>query len=365
MPKIVALPAQFDFIGEVGSPYNQWAVGSCVAASLAKAMEFRVTEVAQQDIIESIRWIYSQRANAPSEGMEPRDGLSILKNTGEASEAECPYNEGLSADSKCTSPAIVADASRYKIKNYARIYSLVDAKQALYQLGPVVLAIPVYSNWNDANVDLTGDIPDPPQGETATEGHQVFLVGWNDAVKRFIFINSWNDEFGLESTYGVGFGTISYSYVQGALDQSLGEMWTFLFDSVSPSPEPQPQPQPSPTQCYANFITDLANWSGQVDQVLINAIYNLINCLTQSGQTLTAQQAAQLFGAILDKANGKGVTGLKPSDYRGMFALVTLIITAAVGLIASVIPAALPIFTFFSGLTTSEAKDYFEAKRAK
>jgi hypothetical protein len=308
--------------------------------------------------------------------MEPRDGLDILLNTGCATEAECPYDEGSLANNPCTDPQTVADAATVKIESYARIYQYADAKQILFTLNPVVVAIPVYSNWNDASVDITGDIPDPPQGEQSTEGHQIFIVGWDDTKKRFIFINSWDDEFGVESPYGIGCGTISYQYVQSSIDQGIGESWTFVLNAIQPNPGPGPGPGPNPTPDCQTLLTNLGNdftnyltcivsstdpnaCNSQLQTLMTDFVSYLQTCVV--GQSSEARRAAAraITERIVIPAVSAVVPTISQKDWRGLFALVTLALCGAFGALSLVYPAAMSIFTFFGGITSKDISQYF------
>jgi hypothetical protein len=391
--KPVALPPQYDFVENMNPRRNQYMIGSCVAFSVANGLDCLISIRDDTEYLTSPHFIYALRANSPSEGMEPRDALDIVHKNGCPPESDCPYNMGLNINSPCNSPQVLKDAQGNKIGNYARIYSIIDMKQTLYQKCPkeaaVVLAVPVYSNWNNVDALLTGNIPDPPQNEIATEGHQIVLCGYDDETGRFIFENSWTEdspcEWAPNSKYGCGIGTISYAYVQQSINLGIGESWAFFLESQEPDhvcPDGQhwddteqacvpdePQPQPDPTQCYANFLTDLEGWSGNLDMQLFTALINLFTCLAAIGTKLSPDQTAKIFKMILDRAKDQGKTNLSTflsrQDYVGLFALGTLILTALIGLISTVLPSALPIFTYFSGLATSEAKDYFEHKRQK
>ncbi len=84
---------------------------------------------------------------------------------------------------------------------------------------PFVFGFTVYESMMTQAVSASGDVPLPAQNEAVAGGHDVTIVGWDDATLRFKFKNHWTAQWGK-----AGYGTIPYSY---ALNPNLaGDFWT-------------------------------------------------------------------------------------------------------------------------------------------
>jgi hypothetical protein len=109
-------------------------------------------------------------------------------------------------------------------------------------------------------------------------------------------------------------------------------------------------------------------WDGSDLDYLINCIVSLLVCLAEQGM-ITRKQKQAIVNLVLSKARDKKQVSkvlekyqLKEKDYRGAFALGTLLGCGIFGALSIWFPAALPIFTFFGGLTAREIEHYFSAK---
>jgi hypothetical protein len=93
-------------------------------------------------------------------------------------------------------------------------------------------------------------------------------------------------------------------------------------------------------------------------------------CLITQGVSLTKRQKRQILALISAKIGKTKAVEIMESarirlgerDYRGAFALGTLLGCGIFGALSIWFPTALPIFTFFGGLTAREIEHYFSAK---
>jgi hypothetical protein len=109
-------------------------------------------------------------------------------------------------------------------------------------------------------------------------------------------------------------------------------------------------------------------WDGSDLDYLINCIVGLVVCLVEQGM-ITRKQKQAIVNLVLSKARDKKQVSkvlekyqLKEKDYRGAFALGTLLGCGIFGALSIWFPSALPMFTFFGGLTAREIEHYFSAK---
>ena len=165
----------------------------------------------------SPRDIYCRRSNA-SPGMSLRNACSVLKKEGTCREICFPFvpNNAIF----CTQKPCANDAfqrSNHKIASYHRIYTSI--KSTIWQeKTPILVAIPVYENWE--NVKSDGVIP-PPDGSAYIGLHAVTFTGWkkiNDKTY-YEFRNSWGEKWGDK---GHGYLPLSYP-IQEAWSMKIGE----------------------------------------------------------------------------------------------------------------------------------------------
>jgi hypothetical protein len=133
--------------------------------------------------------------------------------------------------------------------------------------------------------------------------------------------------------------------------------------------ETQPCPE-EPTDCWGQFLDCLSRWDGVDFDYLLQCLMNLVTCLLTQGQRLSKRQKQQILALVAAKIGrtkaveimaNAGIR-LAERDYRGAFALGTLLGCGIFGALSIWFPAALPIFTFFGGLTAREIEHYFSAK---
>ncbi len=88
---------------------------------------------------------------------------------------------------------------------------------------PVSFGVEVYTSFMENACINTGIVPMPDTEKERIEGgHAILLVGYDNADKTFLFLNSWGTEVGLPNKRG--FFKIPYDYV---LDPQLAnDFWT-------------------------------------------------------------------------------------------------------------------------------------------
>ncbi len=96
-------------------------------------------------------------------------------------------------------------ASMYKAQSWERIRGINAIKQKISNKQPVIIGVYVYqelytlSETNPIYDEISGDI---------LGGHTLCLIGYDDSIEAFKFINSWGTEWGVD-----GYGWISYDMV--------------------------------------------------------------------------------------------------------------------------------------------------------
>lgn len=220
--KIVKLPARFEIAG-MGPVRDQGQEGSCVGFACANLKDWQESKERGRQILTSPRFIYYEgrklEGRIGEQGMWIRDAMKILQDMGVPPESCCPYDVR-TVDVPCPT-ACKTVAGDFKTKTHARLDNVDQIKQTLYQLGPVVIGVPVFENWMTQQTVDTGDIP-MPRGELIG-GHAICLCGYDNRSRRFSLENSWGQSFGRRRR--PGFGRISYDYVGMFLQSNKADAW--------------------------------------------------------------------------------------------------------------------------------------------
>jgi C1A family cysteine protease len=207
----VPLPKAFDYTEHMSPVRDQADEGTCVAfASVVGMKEYQDGKEFKKLIELSPRFVYSQCKKldgAPyEEGTYPRVAMKVLLNQGACYESDWPY-----APHQKDLPKKNAEtnAKKYRIKAYARLYSLLEMKRNLLINGPFLAGVSVFKSWFDKKVQKTGLVPMPKRNEELMGGHAVCVVGFNDAGKLFKFKNSWGAKWADN-----GYGYLPYEYIR-------------------------------------------------------------------------------------------------------------------------------------------------------
>ena len=237
--RVQSLPSVVDLSADLPPVDSQGTQSSCVGWALGyyyksfQEKQERGWDLVALDHQSSPSFIYNQRTTADcgaDKGMSIPNAMTILIEKGELPLSQFPYDP----QDSCTSPTeqqLVA-ALEYRAASYAAIFvgqgwaNLTTLKQHLAGGDPFVVAVPVYSSFMCNCSDPV--VREPGGGETWYGAHAVLVVGYDDGLGGFKFVNSWGTSYGCE-----GFGYLSYGFVQGF----AYEAWK-MTDEVAQSNEP-------------------------------------------------------------------------------------------------------------------------------
>lgn len=215
--KAYTYPPVLDLKNQMFAVRDQGSQGSCAAMSGAAMKDWQeMTDVSMSEYM-SPQFIYNNREDLSEEGMYMRNLMNILKILGTCRESMWAYG-------KITKPSQAAynEALNYIVKGYASIDTIDELKQALYDNGPCVIAVPVYNYGARMWKQRTGDY--------FLGGHAMAIVGYNN--EGFIIRNSWGDDWN-------GTGYTIFPYEDWGLQY---EAWTTIDADSNIKPDPNPVP---------------------------------------------------------------------------------------------------------------------------
>jgi C1A family cysteine protease len=221
------LPSSVDLFPELPPPLDQGQRSTCVAFAALAAVEQRNSQdqVYQPMSEQFLYWNCKQHdGNSTLPGTFLAVAFPQLHSDGCCLDVTWPYNPQIVAGNESQDPppsAAAADAAAHQIGAYNQLppTSVTDIKSELANGHCVAFSIPVFNSWYlNSVVENTGDITNPPPGETVVGGHAMAMIGYQDSADpglgggRFLIRNSWLN-WGSASNHGAGYGTIPYSYI--------------------------------------------------------------------------------------------------------------------------------------------------------
>ena len=199
---------------------NQLVTNSCVGQSTS--MDYESTLLVQDStnvFTPSKLFIYYNARKAIGqegidEGCVIRDAFKSINRDGVVSEADWPFDPN-----KVTvepPSELYEKAKDHQVIEYKRIpRSLDQMKGCLAEGYPFVFGFSVYESFYDPETVELGKAHLPVKGDRLLGGHAVICVGYNDADKTFICINSWGKDWGDNGCF-----TIPYDYL---LNENLSD----------------------------------------------------------------------------------------------------------------------------------------------
>ncbi len=243
------LPPKADLRPNIDWMYDQGNEGSCTAQSSASAVRFERKRAKLSEIDPSRNFLYWNERNMEGDiktdaGAQIRTAMKVLNQYGICHENLWDY--GPSTMYATPAKAAYSDAA----KNVVSLYSAVDQNHSALRAcladgHPFVFGFAVYSSFLDDSVTNTGVVPMPTTSEEQKGGHAVLAVGYDDASRMYIVMNSWSNQWGDK-----GFFYMPYAYLE---DPGLADdFWTIrgfkeVIPVLKPTPSPyKPKPYPKP-----------------------------------------------------------------------------------------------------------------------
>lgn len=204
------VPAVFSHMSKLRPVRNQRQQAACTGFAAACMKE--VHENIENELSENLspQYVYDMRENPNLAGMHLRDAMKILHKRGIPTEHTYPYRPNPFDEPQLDDEprAVKAEAANHRIKGYAQVETIMDAKRALYKNGPLIISFPINNH----------DIPQfwlHTYTDTRYAGsHAVTVVGYD--AEGFMLRNSWGIQWGDK-------GYVKYPYEQWGMHW---EVWT-------------------------------------------------------------------------------------------------------------------------------------------
>lgn len=211
------IPESFSLKKYAPIPKSQGSYGTCTAWSIAYAAmtileskeENRTNRILSTQSTFSPGFIYKHIKNAEDEncklGSSIRKALELVKTKGvpkytEMKEVNCPT---------FIPPDIYSEASKHKIKDYAKIFGLYDGddfkvsatKKSLSQGNPVIIGMSTPDSFNNAD-----SLWSPTESGGNYGGHAMCVIGYDD--------NKYGGAFEFMNSWGTGWGDGGFTWVK-------------------------------------------------------------------------------------------------------------------------------------------------------
>lgn len=185
-----AMPAELRFDG-LPEPFQQGAVGSCVAQSLGGAAAWLLGragwDMAVPDRVDLYARLRQRRGLlADDAGASVADGVDALRE-GWREDARCPTAWG---PAWTAPPAPVPDDAPRLVSAEPLDFDVTAIAWELATGSPVVVGLAITAAWDAPAATL----PDP--GGAVLGGHAVMLVGYSQPRRAWRVRNSWGPEWG-------------------------------------------------------------------------------------------------------------------------------------------------------------------------
>lgn len=205
-----SLPKTYNLTSILLPIRNQGETNCCIAFSTATAIEYKnIIEKKYLDYL-SPSFIYNNREDPTNDsGMYLKDSVDIVKKFGVATDKIFPMD----MLNKSIQPNIYTEALKYRINGSYYITSLIELKIALYNTGPVLIVLPVYTQAEPNKFWLR-----PTTGNIEPGYHCITIVGYDDLSERLIIRNSWGTNWAIN-----GYQWLPYSDFN-----IIAEAWTLL-----------------------------------------------------------------------------------------------------------------------------------------
>lgn len=291
---VEGLPSAFSWKDQCTPVKNQGSCGSCWSFTATAAFEALVNIWDKKVYDFSEQFLVNCHTQSSGCDGGSNAALSMYVNYGAVLEADAPYK---AKDGTCATYTY-----HEKAKSYAKVSNTQDAiKQAVYDYGPIYVAICAGTNFSNAKA---GQVLSKTDGTSLN--HAVTCVGWDDAKGAWLIKNSWGTSY-CDKGYvwvqygvsGVGGSSARFDY-KGKIPHSTTGIAVNRSADLSVFP--------NPGEGIFTFSGLEINDKIQIYDVLGKVVYE--TKATNNQQTLDlTNQTKGMFIYVITGANNEAVQG--------------------------------------------------------
>ena len=191
------LPSSFFLRTPPPEQRGQGGQGSCVGwASAYSLMGFYMRQsgssVVDYGTVGSPSYIYNQiKVSGCGDGAYCTDAFDLLRAQGVCTWQKMSYNDNDCSQQPTSTQR--ANAGLYRINSYSKIMdrSELSLKTILYSQEPIMIAMTVYSNFDNIGTNVLKTKSGSVRG-----GHALVIMGYDDARHAYKVLNSWGNSWG-------------------------------------------------------------------------------------------------------------------------------------------------------------------------
>ena len=236
MRRATALPPSVDLSSHLPPAWDQGQEGSCGANAGSALMCFLkgvTAPYSRQQIYYDCRLLENQPI-AQDNGVETRDVLKVLQQTGALPETQWPYTQADFAVAPPVEPA--ADYAR--LEGYSRLVTETEYISCLAQGFPFLLGFECFESIDSDALARTGVMPMPdPKKEQDVGGHDVLVCGYDIKFKSSAVFKAsgldpsqvGDEALLIRNSWGIDWGIKGYFWMPllYATNPSIGgDAWT-------------------------------------------------------------------------------------------------------------------------------------------
>jgi len=292
---VEGLPSAFNWQDKCTSVKNQGSCGSCWSFTTTAAFEAIV------NIWDNVKNDYSEQylvnCHTASSGCDggSNSAFSLYVNNGTVMEKDLPYK---AVDGTCGSYTF-----HEKAKSWAKVTNSQDAiKQAVYDYGPIYVAIDAGTNFSNAKA---GQVLTKSDGTQLN--HAVTCVGWDDAKGAWLIKNSWGTSYCDKGYVWVGYGVSGVGGSSARFDYK-GKI-PHTTTGIAANATVNVSVYPNPGQGEYTFSGLQANDKIQIYDVLGKLVYETKVTSNTQAVDLTNENKGLFIYTITDAASHRTASG--------------------------------------------------------
>jgi C1A family cysteine protease len=219
-----ALPSKVDLRPTCPPVVYQGHLLSCTANAIGNAHRFsQMKQGVARHFLPSRLFIYYNERDMNGTvdhdlGARIRDGIKSIAKQGACPERFWPYKV---TKFRWMPPASAyKEAMKHQLVRYLRLeQKLQHMKKCLACGYPFIFGFFMFESFYSKSVTKSGKVPLPKSGDKDGRGHAVLAVGYEDAHRHFIVMNSWSKMWGDK-----GYCYMPYDYLENS--NLARDFWT-------------------------------------------------------------------------------------------------------------------------------------------